>query len=284
MLTEVKAYSSLQTAPSLLLNDPGRAETDLIQIRNIDGLDPVIATVGTTPYGASDGEAYVGSSVLSRNIVLTLHPNPDWNVYSPEALRRLLYSYFMPKQAVRLLFISDDMQDVEIRGIVESFAANQFSKDPEYLASIICPDPYFISTAPVVLTGQANDADLDIEYRGSIPGGIQLEVDWSSGTNPTAISIEIGNPDLSIFEVAAPNLVSLTNYFRMSSFPRNKYVESVVVSGPNAGKITSLLSNVTVQEGSEWPVLQPGTNAFSVITDHGVQDWTLTYFEKFGGL
>jgi hypothetical protein len=284
VLTEVKAYSSLQTAPPLYLVEGGRAENDLIQIRNIDGLDPVVASVGTTPYGSSDGEAYVGSSVLSRNLVLTLHPNPDWVNYSPEALRRLLYSYFMPKQALRLLFLSDDMQDVEIRGIVESFAANQFSKDPEYLASVICPDPYFSATTPVVLTGQANDADLDIEYGGNIPGGIQVEVDWRSGTNPTAITIEIGNPDLSTFEVSVADIVSAANYFRMSSFPRSKYVENVYTSGANKGKIISLLSNVTVQEGSTWPMLQPGTNSFAIGTDHGVQDWQLVYYEKFGGL
>ena len=95
MLTQIKAYSSLQSAPTLYLSEIGRAESDLIQIRNIEGLDPVVASVGTAPYGASDGEAYVGSSVLSRNIVLTLHPNPDWNTWSHEALRRLLYAYFM---------------------------------------------------------------------------------------------------------------------------------------------------------------------------------------------
>jgi hypothetical protein len=284
VLTEVKAYSSLQTAPPLYLVENGRAENDLIQIRNIDGLDPVVASVGTTPYGSSDGEAYTGSNVLSRNIVLTLHPNPDWTNYSPEALRRLLYSYFMPKQLVRLAFLSDDMQDVDIRGVVESFAANQFSKDPEYLASIICPDPYFSATEPIILTGNAGDPDLDIEYGGNIPGGIQVEVDWSSGTNPTTISIEIGNPDLSSFEVDAPNIVSANNYFRMSSVPRSKYVENVYTSGANKGKIISLLSNVTVQEGSTWPMLQPGTNSFAVVTDHGVQSWKLAYFEKYGGL
>jgi hypothetical protein len=284
VLTEVKAYSSLQAAPSLLLAPNGRAENDFIQIRNIDGLDPVIASVGTTPYGSSDGEAYVGSSVLSRNLVLTLHPNPDWDTWSPEALRRLLYSYFMPKQAVRLLFMSDDMQDVDIRGVVESFAANPFSKDPEYIASVICPDPYFSATTAVVLTGNANDPDIDIDYGGSIPGGIQIEVDWSSGTNPTLISIDVGNPDISTFEVSTPNIVSANNYFRMSSFPRSKYVENVYTSGANKGKIISLLSNVTIAEGSTWPMLQPGSNSFSLGTDHGVQAWQLTYLEKFGGL
>ena len=33
-----------------------------------------------------------------------------------------------------------------------------------------------------------------------------------------------------------------------------------------------------------WPILQPGENEFSVITDQGVQDWELIYFERFGGL
>ena len=72
MLTEVKAYSSWRSAPTLPLSDSGRAETDLIQIRNIDGLDPVKASVNTSPFGSVDGASYVGSSVESRNIVLTI--------------------------------------------------------------------------------------------------------------------------------------------------------------------------------------------------------------------
>ena len=48
MLTEVKAYSSWQSAPTLYLSDLEEPETDLIQIRNIDGLDPVKASVNTS--------------------------------------------------------------------------------------------------------------------------------------------------------------------------------------------------------------------------------------------
>jgi hypothetical protein len=43
VLTVVKAYSAWQSAPTLPLSEDGRAETDLVQIRNIDGLDPVTA-------------------------------------------------------------------------------------------------------------------------------------------------------------------------------------------------------------------------------------------------
>jgi hypothetical protein len=51
-----------------------------------------------------------------------------------------------------------------------------------------------------------------------------------------------------------------------------------------SGIITNLLSKVQIQEGSSWPTFQPNENEFAVITDVGVQDWELTYFERFGGL
>ena len=281
MLSIVKAYSAWQSAPTLPLDEAGRAESDLIQIRNIDGLDPVTASIGVQPYGSIDGEAYVGSSVLSRNLVLTLHPNPDWNLWSPEALRRLLYSYFMPKQAVRLELQSDDMEDLEITGVVESLTANMFSDDPEVQASIICPDPYFTAVDPQIISGDTTDAILDIEYLGSVPTGIQVKVEQVSGTNPNEINIQIGNPDLTFFKASLPNLITSTKYFHMSSLDRNKYSETVNESN---GIITSLLSNLVTEEGSEWPTLLPGTNQFQVSSDHGVQNWELTYYERFGGI
>ena len=281
MLTVVKAYSAWQSAPTLPLDEAGRAESDLIQIRNIDGLDPVTASIGVQPYGSIDGEAYVGSSVLSRNIVLTLHPNPDWNLWSPEALRRLLYSYFMPKQAARLELYSDDMEDLEITGVVESLTANMFSNDPEIQVSIICPDPYFSAIDPQIISGDTTDTPLDIEYLGSVPAGIQVKVEQVSGTNPNEINIQIGNPDLTFFKASLANLITSTKYFHMSSLPLNKYSETVNESN---GVSTSLLSNLVTEEGSEWPMLLPGTNQFQVTSDNGVQNWELTYYERFGGI
>jgi hypothetical protein len=58
-----------------------------------------------------------------------------------------------------------------------------------------------------------------------------------------------------------------------------KFVQNV---GIGSGVIGNLLSKM--QEGSQWPIFQPGENEFSVITDQGGQDWELTYFERFGGL
>lgn len=281
MLTEVKAYSSWRSAPTLPLNG-GRAETDLIQVRNIDGLDPVKASVNTSPYGAVDGASYVGSSVMSRNIVITLHPNPDWSTWTYESLRRLIYSYFMPKRLTKLVFYSDDMPPVQISGYVDDVQVNQFSKDPEIIVSIICPDPYFTSLDPVIITGQAVRPRLghtDIDYKGSIEAGINVKVTSVAAPYPTDIAIQIGNPSITYFATVAT--VDPTKYFQMSSVPTRKFVQNVDI---NTGVISNLLSKVHIKEGSEWPTLQPGDNEFSVITDSGTQDWELTIFERFGGL
>lgn len=280
MLTEVKAYSSWRSAPTLPLSDSDRAETDLIQVRNITGLDPVNASVNTSPFGSVDGTSYVGSSVLSRNIVLTLGPNPDWINWTYESLRRLLYQYFMPKRPVRLTFYSDDMIPVEITGIVESVEVNQFSKDPEIVISVICPDPYFTALDPKVITGQAirsGGETTSIDYEGNIESGINVKVTSVSGSAPTVIGVQIGDPTLSYFNVTAT--ATSSKYFEMSSVPMLKYAQNVDI---NNGVITNLLSKVL--QGSSWPILQPGENDFSVITDMGVQDWELVYYERFGGL
>lgn len=282
MLTDVKAYSSWRSAPTLLLSESGRAETDLIQIRNIGGLDPVNASIGTSPFGSVDGSSYSGASVLSRNIVLTLHPNPDWNTWTYESLRRLLYSYFMPKRPTRLVFYSDDMDPVEISGIVESVQVNMFSKDPELIVSIVCPDPYFTALEATVVTGESygdGDPFVVIDYKGTIETGMNVKVTASLDSSPGDISIQIGYPRVSYFAVAST--IDSTMYFEMNSIPMKKFVQNVNIG---SGVITNLLSKIHSVEGSLWPTFQPGDNEFFLFTDIGVHNWELTYFERFGGL
>jgi Phage tail protein RIFT-related domain len=284
VLTEVKAFSAWRSAPTLPLVDGGRAETDLIQIRNIEGLNPVKASVSTTPFGAVDGAAYTGSNVLTRNIVLTIRPNPDWNQWSYEGLRRLLYEYFMPKRQVKLVFYSDDMDPVQIYGYVEDVNVNIFSKDPELIVSIICPDPYFIAVNPTIFTGQTvhsrvGGTHLSIDYKGTVETGINVKlVDNPGQIAPSYIGIQLGDPDATYWGINAT--VNSSMFLEMSSVIMKKYVQNVNLT---TGVITNLLSKI-IEEGSQWPTLQPGINEFSVYTDEGNHNWTLTYFERFGGL
>jgi hypothetical protein len=283
MLTEIKAYSSLQSAPALTLSDDGRAETDLVQIRNIEGLNPVKATVNTIPYGSVDGAAHVGSGVPTRNILLTVGLNPDWHTWTYESLRAILYAYFMPKNSVLLVFYSDNLIPVQIEGIVEDVMVNPFSKDPELIISIICPDPYFTAVEPEIIMGETCLPDEviteTIDYNGNVEAGIYIEVKWITNPGATKVGVQIGDPALTYFDVVAQ--VNSTKYFRMSSLFTRKFIENITF---DEGIITSLLNKVTVKEGSAWPTLQPGENNFCVITDAGMQEWELTYYERFGGL
>jgi hypothetical protein len=282
MLTVVKAYSSWPSAPTLPLDALGMPETDLIQIRNIEGLDPVKASITTSLFGSVDGASYTGGNVPSRNIVLTVHPNPDWDLWTHEKLRKLLYSYFMPKRPTRLVFENDNLPPVEISGIVEDISGSLFSKDPEYQISIICPDPYFTSINPIVVTGQAVRAGQDgtiINYKGDVEAGFKLKVTSITTPTPTviAIGVQIGDPPITTFTVNAE--VDSSLYFEMSSVQMKKYVQNVSIG---SGIITNLLAKV--REGSKWPAFQSGDNELVVVTDQGTQDWELTYYERFGGL
>jgi phage-related protein len=277
VLTELKAYSSWPSAPILTLDTDGRVETDLIQIHNIEGLDPVKASVNTSPYGSVDGTSYMGSNVLSRNIVLTLKPNPNWDTWRYESLRRLIYSYFMPKSLTRLVFYSDDMDPVQIYGIVEDVSGSRFSKEPELQVSIICPDPYFTALNPTVITGN-NGVVATFDYNGNVESGMVVKVSHVSGA-PTTIGIQLGDPKLTYFGVVAD--IDSNKYFELSSIPMKKYVQNVNIG---TGVIDNLLSKINIQEGTLWPTLQPGENEFQVITDDGVQDYQLIFYERFGGL
>jgi hypothetical protein len=277
VLTKVQAFSSWASVPMLSLDADGREETDLIQIRNIDGLDPVKATVSTSPFGSVDGVSFTGTRVDSRNIVLTLHPNPDWDNWTNDKLRKLLYRYFMPKLMTRLVFYSDDISPVEIFGYVEDIQANSFAKDLEYQVSIICPDPYFTAVTPSIMVGVSGQWST-VEYNGDVETGVFLRVTQANEPPSNYLYVAFG-PDHKIFTVWYESVTEY-KYFTMSSIYGQRFVRSILISG---GTFTNLLSKV--EDSAPWPVLIPGDNDFCVVTDHaGNEDWELTYYERYGGL
>ena len=180
-----------------------------------------------------------------------------------------------------MVFTSDDISPVEIYGYVEDVSVNPFSADVELLVSIICPDPYFTAVNPTIVTGISSDGSVptEVDYAGDIEIGFNVEVIWTANPLPTVIGIQVGDPSLGFCNVTA-GVTSHFAYFMMNSIPGQKYVQNVDM---NIGTITNLLAKV--QAGSIWPTLKPGANDVSIITDSiGKQDWTLTYFERRGGL
>lgn len=280
MLTTLEAYSSWQSAPILPLSDFG-PQTDLLQVRDISGLGPAKANVNTVPFGSVDGSSYTGGMVETRNILITVGLNPDWADWSMEALRRLLYAYFMPKHPVRLVFHSnDEMPTVEITGITETVEPSLFSKDGEFVVSVLCPDPYFTTVEPIIVAGSTTytSGPVEIEYKGTEETGFNFKLVEAAPPAPWWGNFKMKNLVDEHFVV--PIIVNASSYFVLNTVASQKYVQTVE---RGSGIITNLLS--IVQPGSKWLKLQPGPNTFEAITDvGGTQDWELTYYEKYGGL
>lgn len=303
VIQRMEVVTSRQDAPVLPLSPyASTANEDPIQIRDIAGLGPVKAEISTTPFANADGEIYQGASVGKRNIVLSLGLNPDWPGYNlgqqtVAELRQKLYTYFLPKQWVKLRFFIDHLlstPSVAIEGYVESMEPSIFSKDPEVQISIICPRPDFIDTQAVFHNGNVSDlngevVEFEFPYIGTVDTGFEVLVTNSALDAPDYTGkLYISNkaPTLQRFAIDPVTLIHDSKEFRLSTIKSAKRAQNVMPDG----SVLNLLSHVTTV--SKWPVLRPGTNLFSVGADDpetspdGLRDmvWKLAYFAHYGGL
>lgn len=276
--------SPLETVDPLVLNLINRPITDLYKVRNIDGLGAVKAAINTTPFGSIDGEFYTGRNVPKRNIVITLGMDANWSDWTPSKLRRNLDKYFTPGMKVELVFDTDDLAPVQISGYVEANEPNIFSKDPENQISILCPDPYFSSVDPHVLTGHTDDDLLDVDYIGTIDTGINILIEHVSGSVSGAQLFTIRNsiPELWALQIDDNDvpLVDATHKIEVNSIPGAKYIRKTNLS---TLVVTNILDKLLA--GGHFGGFYPGLNKFQIAKGGGgVQQWTVTYFDRFGSL
>jgi hypothetical protein len=284
MLTNMEVFTSGVSVPPLPIVDQPEA-LDPIQIKRIDGLGPVKASVNTTQYGSIDGEEYSGAFTPKRNIVLTLALNPNWAAgQSIESIRQILYLYFMPQNSVRLRFTSTHLSTVEISGYVESCEPDMFSDDPEYQVSIICPKPYFVATRATVLTGTTQvltgTNDVTLNYEGSASVGFVVDVTLPTGGSSFSGEVRIQNatPSLKIASIL-PVTVSSAQFFRWSSVQGDKFARQYPIP---TGAPTDVLKKVAV--GSGWLTLRKGPNKIRVLSATAGLNWAISYYARYGGL
>lgn len=285
MLTLVEVFGAQSILPTLSLPLDTTIRVAPIQIRGIDGLGPVKADISSSPFANFSGEFITGLWSGKRNIVMALGLNPDWEEQTVESLRLLLYSYFMPKQRVKLRFHNTHLPVCDIEGYVEDMPTNIFSKDPEIQVSIICPDPDFVSElvdfgGTVIFDGPPDPGEpTEIVYTGTAPTEFFLNLSHND-TTPTytgrvLIRNESANESLLINSVA----VDSTQFVQVKTLRGDKDVR---VKSYSTSEWASILQEVT--ENVDWPRLYPGTNLFSVAADSDGQDWDLECNLRFGGL
>lgn len=289
MITQMEVISTQPDIPELPMGG-FVPNNESIQVRSIEGLGPVKSDISSTPFATGRGSLFQGYSIETRNIVLNLGLNPNWADQTMSSLRKLLYRYFMTGTWARLRFLSDDLVTVYINGISESFEPNIFSQDPEMQVSIICPKPDLIDEATTILTGDTLDItgvdfeelvfeDLTgvdtLDYIGTAPAGFELRIE-DTYTGPLAFinATPDGVQYLSLEDV----VIDGTQRFELNTV---RSLRSILNVDPGTEDAVNILAKM--DKTSDWPEFSPGANRFAVYAESTLE-WTLGYFNRFGGL
>lgn len=267
----------VRTDQGLLLSLPIFDPTEGLLVTNVEGLDPVDATLVYSSMANQDDEQEQSSKRQKRNIILTVALEPDWATGRVKDLRARLYQFFMPKSQVRLRFISDDMPDVEIVGRVETFNSPLFSQEPTATISILSAKSNFAGLDTISIPGNttAGSTELDHTYDGSIETGGLFRL----SVNRTMSGFSIYNrlPDDSIIQQDFVYPLLSGDILDINSVNLNKYARLT-----RAGLTTSVLAGISPY--SKWINLYPGVNKLRVLASGAAVPWTFQYVRKYGGL
>lgn len=272
----------VRTPQGTLLNLPLEDVSDGLFIEEIEGLDPVKATLVSSSFANVDGEQNHSSRREARDVKLKVGLETNYATNTVRSLRSLLYAYFMPKSTVFLRFVHDDDFAVDIVGTVETFETPIFTKEPQADISVRCFNPDFVVPSPTVLElvtvdgTEENEGWLDIDYDGTVETGIVLELSVNRVENLITVYNQSPSSGLRQLDFSAPLVVGDT--LRLSTVSGAKGATLT-----RAGTITSVLYGVDPQ--SAWLTLEQGINRFRVYaTGTTAIPYTLEYLTRYGGL
>lgn len=279
MLTKVE----VRTRQGTLLNLPLEDTTSGLFIEEIEGLDPVKATLVSSSFAGVDGEQHHSSRREARDITLKVGIETDYLTNSVRSLRSRLYSFFMPKSEVFLRFVHDDDFVVDIVGTVEDFNAALFTKEPQANISIRCFGPDFVVPTPVVLDLVTVEAPIEdefawteIDYEGTVETGFVLE--FTLNRVEQAITVYSQSPGGILRQMDFSAILAVGDKLRISTVAGSK---GATLTRTNIQ--SSVLYGITPQ--SAWLTLEEGINKFRVYaTGTPAIPYTLEYLTRYGGL
>lgn len=273
MLQRIEVVS----AQGALLNLPLEDLVNGFLLEEVDGLDPVKATITSSSFAQLDGTDYQSSRREERNIKLKISLEPDWGVDTVRTLRKRLYEYFMPKSALGLRFYASDADPVWISGRVESFETALFSAEPAVDISITCFDPDFYEPDPILVSGNTVSTATEtlFDYIGTVETGILFTL--RPNRVITTFTIYHRDPSGSIRQLDFSGDLQNLDVLKISTTQGRKYARLT-----RGGTETSFLFGVSPQ--SYWPELQPGENYLRVYAAGVAIPFDIEYIRKYGGL
>lgn len=274
MLMGFGATNSKGDQASFVLDDPSQGYF----IKDIDGLDPVKATLVTSSVATSDGVQYQSARREARNIKITIGIEPLDDTATVSSLRKQLYNIFMPKTEVRLDFHDDDGLSVWIYGRIESCEASHFTQEPEMVVSIMCFNPDFFDPTAVLVEGVtvSTSAEMTINYEGTVETGFRFKLDVDRDLPEFTIYHRPPSGEIRLLEFVSP-LVEFDELL-ISTIGGAKGATVANMGGTPS----SILYGVSPY--SAWLELQPGENKIRVYAEGASIPFRFEYTNKYGGL
>lgn len=279
----------------LIVENESGGKLELTNNRNYDvlsvsGTNPPVATINTVNIVGMDGSRFKSSRVQQRNIVITL------NIQHPiEANRLALYNFFRVKRWVKLYY-KNSRRDVYIEGYVESIENNPWSQLQQPQISIICPQPYWLSTSETTVNFSNSKAAFEFPF--SIPSeGIEFSTLEQIASEIVNVG-EVQTGGIITFFATTDQIINPKFYNRTANtffgidFEMNQGDLIIVNSLIGQKSVTLLRDGVTTNilsdrtDGSTWLTLEPGENEVSFGSDEGSENLraTLTIAQKFEGV
>lgn len=274
MLTRVDVSTPQGDLLSLQLDDD---EAPFL-IQNIDGLDPVKATITSSSFAGVDGAQFQSARREARNLVFDVGLNPDPLVETVRDLRLRLYNFFMPTAKVDLTFYDDEDIAVTISGVVEDAPSPLFAQEPAMNISITCFKPDFVDVNTTHIGDGITTSGTTgrvISYPGSSKTGTVITLNVNRTMNEFTIYHQPPNDALRQLDFSAPLIAG--DVLSISSVTGGKGLTLT-----RGGTISSLLYGMSPQ--SSWIELMPGNNIITFYATGAGVPYTLDYVSRYGGL
>lgn len=273
MLSKVEVRTTL----GALLTFPLEDASGGFAVEEIEGLDPVKATLVSSSFAGLDGLQYQSARREARNLKLRVALEPDYVTESVRDLRKRLYGFFMPKSFVSFRFYLLDGLVVDIAGRVESFDSPQFVKDPVANISVMCFDPDFFEPTPIVEHGLtvADSTNSTITYNGTVETGVKFKLFVDRDLSTFTIYHQPPSDALRMLDFSSPLVAG--DVLTISTVPGSKYATLT-----RASSDSSILWGISPQ--SSWIELMPGDNLLRVYAEGLPVAYTIEYTNKYGGL
>lgn len=246
-------------------------------VKEIQGLDPVKATLSSSTLATMDGAIFQNARREPRNITMIIGLESDYVTNDVAGLRDNLYAYLMPKGIITFS-LYDRPGGVFARtvAVVENVDNNMFTSDPEINVSLMCYDPDLYAPDTTVLQSTSSiDGDTTmIDYPGTTDTGITLDI-----TVPVVsgeVRIVNTRPDGITMQTRVAGNFVVGDQLTIDTNPGSKRV-AIRRSGVDVSGLYLL------DKTSSWVALQQGTNQFTVYFNGAPTPYTVRYIVKYGG-